>query len=159
MKVEAFKDEPTDFNVLPTESALGPEVNLTSVHSVSAQSSESCEVVAGLSEGHTTSFLCLAPSQKSPGARGETRAPLQGNDCVDVTEWCQSSAGTERKHECKTCPDVFLDNEAGLLSERDVHSSLRTSIFFLSAVVSLCVVVLKPSALFVIGLFLILHHL
>lgn len=177
---QATEEEPTGTNVL-VGSAQSPDADPSlalPTHCVSAaHSSELCVLVTGLSEGPNSSVACyhhsmpllspVAQSQNSPGARGETRASLQENDSesLDVTEVCQSCdiqsalACTERKHACKTSPDVLLENLPSLLCEHDLNRILMPSLIFLSTVVSLAVVLKEPSAMFVIGLFLILHCL
>lgn len=145
------------------------------------------ELVAGLSEGSTGSsahhegytpalLSPVAESQASLGAEGEAppSPELAENPSVStgVTEVSQNlspqsvSAWEEREDAPQISPDTLLENPPSTLSEvselqseRDVNRNLMPSIVFLSGVVSASIVLQEPSALFFIGLLLVLHRL
>ncbi|KAM7405090.1 hypothetical protein PAMP_012375 [Pampus punctatissimus] len=128
------------------------------------------ELVAGLAEGSTGSAAHvqasapapssrLATSPASLGAVGET--PLS----LELTESAFHSVSTweEKEDAPQISPDTLLESLPNTLSEaqaeRDVNRNLMPSIIFLSGVVSLSIVLQEPSALFIMGLLLVLHRL
>ncbi|GAA6216553.1 protein phosphatase 1 regulatory subunit 3F isoform X1 [Lates japonicus] len=149
----------------------------------------SIELVAGLSEGFTGSAAAqcegstptllspVAESLASLGAEGEAppSPELTENASVStgVTEASQNfsapqsvSAWEEKEDAPQISPDTLLENLSNTLSEasepqseHDVNRNLMPSVIFLSGVVSLSIVMQEPSALFFIGLLLVLHRL
>ncbi|XP_040917003.1 protein phosphatase 1 regulatory subunit 3A isoform X2 [Toxotes jaculatrix] len=142
------------------------------------------ELVAGLSEGSTgsavhreggTSVLQspLEESQASLEAGSEAPSSPEHTENVsvstDVTEVNQNlaprsvSAREEKEDAPQISPDTLLENLSNTASEpqseRDVNRNLMPSIIFLSGVVSLSIVMQEPSALFLIGLLLVLRRL
>lgn len=145
------------------------------------------ELVAGLPKGSTGSaahhegsapalLSPVAESQASLGAEGEAppSPELAENPSVStgVTEVSQNlspqsvSAWEEREDAAQISPDTLLENPPNTLSEvselqseHDVNRNLMPSIAFLSGVVSVSIVLQEPSALFFIGLLLVLHRL
>ncbi|XP_068453148.1 protein phosphatase 1 regulatory subunit 3F-like isoform X2 [Clinocottus analis] len=132
---------------------------------------------AGLSEGSSGSAANdeggeaepppspAAESEASLGAEGETPAPPERAENVGTRHSApQSSSAREEKEDApQISPDTLsfesLPSEgSGIRSERDANRDLMPSIIFLSAVVSLSVVWQEPSALFIIGLVLVLHR-
>lgn len=140
------------------------------------------ELVEGLSEGSTSSaahhegstpalLSPVADTQASPGAEGEAppSPELTENTPVNtgVTEVSQNSAlqsasaWEEKEDAPRGSPDTLLENTLSEASEpqSDVDRNLMPSIIFLSGVVSLSIVLQEPSALFFIGLLLVLRRL
>ncbi|XP_029993726.1 uncharacterized protein LOC115421873 isoform X2 [Sphaeramia orbicularis] len=135
------------------------------------------ELVAGLSEGSTRSAahyegsvpVLLSPVAESQGAEGEAPPSLEPaeNDSLStgVSEVKENlalhsaSAREERQDAPQISPDTLLENLPSTLSEHDVNVNLMPSIIFLSGVVSLSVMLQEPSALLIIGLFLVLCRL
>lgn len=145
------------------------------------------ELVAGLIESSTRSAAhhedgppALSPpvaeSQASLGAEGEAppSPELTENPSVStgVTEVSQNvaphsaSAWEEKEDAPQISPDTLLESPPNTLSEvselqseLDVSRNLMPSIVFLSGVVSLSIVLQEPTALFLIGLILVLHRL
>lgn len=145
------------------------------------------ELAAGLSEGSTRSaahqegstpalFSPVAESQASPGAQGEappspelTESPSKSTGVAEMSRNLapQSLPAWEEKEDApRISPDTLLENlpnasseVSELQSERDVNRNLMPSVVFLSGVVSLSIVLQEPSALFLIGLLLVLHRL
>ncbi|XP_044067375.1 protein phosphatase 1 regulatory subunit 3A isoform X2 [Siniperca chuatsi] len=145
--------------------------------------------VAGLSEGSTRSaahyedstpalLSPVAESQASLGAEGEappspelTENPSTSTGVTEVSQnlAVQSVSAWEDKEDApQISPDTLLENLPNTSSEvselqcdvmHDVSRNLMPSIVFLSGVVSLSIVLQEPSALFVIGLLLVLHRL
>lgn len=145
------------------------------------------ELVAGLSEGSTGSAALpegsmpvlvspVAEIQASLGAEGEappspelTETPSVSTGVTEVSQnlALQSvSAWEEEEDSAQISPDTLLENlpntpseVSELQPEHDVNRNLMPSIVFLSGVVSLSIVLQEPSALFFIGLLLVLHRL
>lgn len=136
------------------------------------------KVVAGLSEDSTTPALlsAAAGSQASPGAEGEAppSPELTENPAVSpgVAEVSRNlalqcvSAWEARRDAPQISPDTLLENlpnasseVSALQPEGDVSRILTPSIIGVSGLVSLSIVLQVPSALFVIGLLLVLHCL
>ncbi|XP_040009121.1 protein phosphatase 1 regulatory subunit 3A isoform X3 [Xiphias gladius] len=145
------------------------------------------ELVAGLSESSSSSAAHregstpvlpppLAESRASLGAEGEAPASPELTENASVSTGVtdsseklalQSDSAWEEKEDApQISPDTLLENLSNTLSaasepqpEHDVNQSLMPSIVFLSGVVSLSIVMQEPSALFLIGLLLILHRL
>lgn len=169
---------------LPTECVSAPSVTQGCEREAAVGLSE---LVAGLSEGSTRSAphhegstpalsSPVAESQASPGARGEappspelTENPSKS---TGVTEMSRNSAPQslpaweEKEDAPQISPDTLLENlpntsseVSELQSEHDVNRNLMPSVVFLSGVVSLSIVLQEPSALFLIGLLLVLHRL
>ncbi|KAM7411449.1 hypothetical protein PAMA_021443 [Pampus argenteus] len=128
------------------------------------------ELVAGLAEGSTGSAAhdqASAPAPSSPvakspaslGAEGE--APLS----LELTESAFHPVSTweEKEDAPQISPDTLLEGRPNTLSEaqseRDVNRNLMPSIIFVSGVVSLSIMLQEPSALFIMGLLLVLHRL
>lgn len=166
---------------LPAESVSSPSVTLHFEQDVAVGLSE---LVAGLSEDSTepaanhegsTSALSypLAESPASLGAEGEARLSPELTESISVstgvTEVTQNVAHhsvstweeTEDAHQIS--PDMLLENlpspESGSQSEHGINRNLMPSIIFLSGVVSLSIVFQEPSALFIMGLLLVLNRL
>jgi len=129
------------------------------------------EPAAGLSEGSTESaandegsaaelLSPVAESEASLGAEGETPAPPELRENVGPNSARQSSFAWEgKKDAAPISPDALLsENLPNTPSEGSEIRNLMPSIVFLSAVVSLSVVLQEPSALFIIGLVWVLHR-
>ncbi|XP_035500813.2 uncharacterized protein si:ch211-167b20.8 isoform X4 [Scophthalmus maximus] len=119
---------------------------------VSATSAEP-EVAAGRRE------LAAASSDGSTGSPG---AETQTSQLGAGGEASPSPALTEARHNSDDeaahfSPDTSLENLSTDSSE--ANRNLMSSVVFLSGVVSLSVVMQEPSALFLIGLLLVLHRL
>ncbi|XP_034393172.1 protein phosphatase 1 regulatory subunit 3A isoform X2 [Cyclopterus lumpus] len=153
---------------LPPECAAPPTATRGSEREVAAGLSK---LVAGLSEGCTRSaendegsaaelVSPVAEGEASLGAEGETPAPPELTENVGPDSACQSSSAWEGKEDApQISPDALLsENLPNTLSEVSEIRNLMPSIVFLSAVVSLSVVLQEPSALFIIGLVLVLHR-
>lgn len=136
------------------------------------------KLVAGLSEGSTTPapLSPAAESQASPGAEGEARpspeltenpAASPGVAAVSRNLALQCVSAWEAKRDApQISPDTLLENLPNASSELselqpegDVSRILTPSIIGVSGLVSLSIVLQVPSALFVIGLILVLHRL
>ncbi|KAM9350859.1 uncharacterized protein ABDE67_008156 [Symphorus nematophorus] len=171
---------------LPAECISAPSVTQGYEREVAEGLSE---VVAGLSEGSSRSAAAhhegsmpalsspVAESQVSLGAEGEAppSPELAENPSVStgVTEVSQNSAllqsvsaWGEEEDAAQISPDTLLENlpntqseVSELQSEHDVNRNLMPSVVFLSGVVSLSIVLQEPSALFLIGLLMVLHRL
>ncbi|XP_035016216.1 protein phosphatase 1 regulatory subunit 3A isoform X1 [Hippoglossus stenolepis] len=141
------------------------------------------EPAAGLTEGSTRSAAhCedgtlpspVAESQAALGAEGEAPPSPELTEnapkTTGVTEACENSAPPpawacgEKGDAPQISPDTSVENLSNTLSEASehqsaIHRNLMPSIVFLSGVVSLSIVMQEPSALFFIGLLLVLHRL
>lgn len=134
------------------------------------------ELVAGLSEGSTrsaanhessTPALLSPESEASLGAEGEPPPSPELTENASQNLAPQSASDWEEKEDApQISPDTLLENlpntlseGAELQSEHDASRNLMPSIIFLSGVVSLSIVLQEPSALFFIGLLLVLHRL
>lgn len=112
-----------------------------------------------------------AEAQPRLGAGGEAPRSPELSESAGVTEVRQnlavqsaSASGEEEEEALQISPDTFAENLPNPLSEAEpqsdhVNRTLMPSIIALSGAVSLCVVLEEPSALFLIGLLLVLHHL
>lgn len=169
---------------MPAECASTPSVTQGFEREVAVGLSEPD---AGLSDGSTRSAAhpegsipalppLSAESQASLGAEGDAppSPELTENPSVSpgVTEVSQVlalqsvSAREEEQEAPQISPDALLENLPNTLSEvselqseYNVSRSLMPSAVFLSGVVSLSIVLQEPSALFVIGLLLVLRRL
>ncbi|XP_045912763.1 protein phosphatase 1 regulatory subunit 3A isoform X1 [Micropterus dolomieu] len=144
------------------------------------------EFVAGLSEGSTTSaahhegstpaLFTPVAKQASLGAKGEappspelTENPSRNTGVTEVSPNLALqfvSAWEEKEDAPQISPDTLLENLPNTLSEvselqseHDINRNLMPSIVFLSGVVSLSIVLQEPTALFIMGLLFVLHHL
>ncbi|XP_071333119.1 protein phosphatase 1 regulatory subunit 3A-like isoform X2 [Trachinotus anak] len=142
------------------------------------------ELVAGPSEGPSRSAghcegsasVPLSPVAESQGAKGEAPPSPELTESTSVTTsfteasqnlTLQSLSACEEKEDApQISPDTLLENLSNTLSEAsepqsepDVNRNLMPSIIFLSGVVSLSIVMQEPSALFLMGLLLVLHRL
>nr|XP_019951774.1 PREDICTED: protein phosphatase 1 regulatory subunit 3A-like isoform X1 [Paralichthys olivaceus] len=143
------------------------------------------ELAAGLTESSTTSVAhCedgtpaftypVAESQAALRAEGEAppSPELTANAPVStvVTEANENPAPPpasvckEKEDAPQISPDTSVENLSKTLSEASeplsaVNRNLMPSIVFLSGIVSLSIVMQEPSALFFIGLLLVLHRL
>ncbi|XP_068567731.1 uncharacterized protein [Cebidichthys violaceus] len=161
---------------LPAESVASPTATRGFEREVAVGLSE---LVAGLSEGSTGSaandeggtaelLSPVAESEASLGAEGETPPPPELAENVGQKLALQSSSAWEEKEDApQISPDTLLlfENPPNALSEgseiqseRDANRTLMPPVIFLSAVVSLSVVLQEPSALFIMGLLLVLHR-
>ncbi|XP_031701022.1 protein phosphatase 1 regulatory subunit 3A isoform X1 [Anarrhichthys ocellatus] len=154
---------------LPAECVASPTVTQGFEREVAVGLSE---LVEGLSEGSTRSAAndegstaeLLSPVAESEAFLGE-EGELTEN--VGQSVALQSSSAWEEKEDApQISPDTLLfENPPNTLSEgseiqseHDANRNLMPSVIFLSAVVSLSVVLQEPSALFIIGLLLVLHR-
>ncbi|XP_056280035.1 uncharacterized protein si:ch211-167b20.8 isoform X2 [Pseudoliparis swirei] len=153
---------------LPAECAAPPAATRGPEREVAVGLSEPA---AGLSEGSTGSaandegsaaelLSPVAESEASLGAEGETPAPPELRENVGPNSARQSSFAWEgKKDAAPISPDALLsENLPNTPSEGSEIRNLMPSIVFLSAVVSLSVVLQEPSALFIIGLVWVLHR-
>ncbi|TNN74812.1 Protein phosphatase 1 regulatory subunit 3A [Liparis tanakae] len=148
---------------LPAECAAPPAATRGPEREVAVGSSDP---VAGLSEGSTGSAAndeggaAEPESEASPGAGGETPAPPELGENAGPDSARRSSFAREgKKDAAPISPDASLsENLPNAASEGSEIRNLMPTIVFLSAVVSLSVVLQEPSALFVIGLVLVLHR-
>ncbi|KAM6928899.1 uncharacterized protein PEZ65_008265 isoform 2-T2 [Lycodopsis pacificus] len=161
---------------LPAECVASPAVTQGFEREVAVGLSE---LVAGLSEGSTRSaandegstaelLSPVAESEASLGEEGETPPPPELTENVGQSVARRSSSAWEEKEDApQSSPDTLLlfENPPNTLSEgseiqseHDANRNLMPSVVFLSAVVSLSVVLQEPSALFIIGLLLVLHR-
>lgn len=166
---------------LPAECVSSPSVTQGFERDIAVGLSELFE---GLSEGSSRSAAhhegsmsaLLSPVAETPaylGAEGENPpSPELTSVNTGITEVNQNeafqsvSAGEEKEDAPYISPDALLANAPSTLSEvsapqsaHDVNTSLMPSIIFLSGVVSLSIVLQEPSALFFIGLLLVLCRL
>ncbi|XP_058498174.1 protein phosphatase 1 regulatory subunit 3A-like [Solea solea] len=143
------------------------------------------ELVEGLSEA-STHCAESAPAVLSPVADSQAslRAGGEAPSSPELAENASASAGAsetslnlalqsdsacrgrEEEDVPKISPDTLLENPSNtpseapeLQSEHGGDATLMPSIIFLSGVVSLSIVMQEPSALFFIGLLLVLHRL
>lgn len=139
--------------------------------------SEGADMSAAQQEGSTSALLCpVAESQASLGAEGEAPPSPELTEVSSVSTGGAGvsqnsalpsvSAREETEDAARISPDTLLENEQNTLSEvlepqfeRDVNRNLMPSFVFLSGVVSLSIVLQEPSALFLIGLLLVLRRL
>ncbi|XP_028437635.1 protein phosphatase 1 regulatory subunit 3A isoform X2 [Perca flavescens] len=158
----------------PAEGASAPRVTQGSEREVALGSSE---LGAGLSEGSTRSaadpegstpalVFPVAEGQASLGAEGEAPASPEPTENGSQNVAQSASAWEEKEDAPQIPPDTLLKNLPNTLSEvcelqsqHDANRILKPSIIFLSGVVSLSIVLQEPSALFIIGLLLVLHRL
>jgi len=144
------------------------------------------ELAERLSEGSTRfTAHCVGSTPASLSPMAETQTSMGGEDEVpssqELTESIsvntesfieviqdaapQSvSAWEEKENAPCISPETLLENEPNILSENsglqsEINMNLMPGIFFLSGVVSLSIVMQEPSALFIMGLLLVLHHL
>lgn len=133
------------------------------------------ELVAGLSEGSTRSAANhqgstptllppVAESEASVGAEGEAPPTPELTENRSQNAALQPALAQEEKQDVPhISPDTLLENQPNTLSElqsgHDAYRDLMPSIIFLSGVLSLSIVLQEPSALFFIGLLLVLHRL
>ncbi|XP_056240440.1 uncharacterized protein si:ch211-167b20.8 isoform X1 [Seriola aureovittata] len=142
------------------------------------------ELIAGASEVSSRSPaqyesstpVLLSHVAESQGAEGESPASPEVTESTSVssgvTEASQNlalqsvSAWEETEDAPQISPDALLENLSNTLSEapearseRDVNRNLMPSIIFLSGVVSLSIVMQEPSALFFMGLLMVLHRM
>ncbi|XP_032376778.1 protein phosphatase 1 regulatory subunit 3F isoform X2 [Etheostoma spectabile] len=159
---------------LPAEGVSAPGVTQGSEREVAVGSSE---LGAGLSEGSTRSAANpesttpalsspVAESQASLGAVGEAPPSPEPTENASRNVAQSASAWEESEDAPRIPPDTLLKNLPNTLSEarktqsqHDPNKILTPSIIFLSGVVSLSIVLQEPSALFIIGLLLVLHRL
>ncbi|XP_034732521.1 protein phosphatase 1 regulatory subunit 3F isoform X2 [Etheostoma cragini] len=159
---------------LPAEGVSAPSVTQGSEREVAVGSSE---LGAGLSEGSTRSaadpesatpalLSPVAESQASLGAVGESPPSPEPTENARQNVAQSASAWEEKEDAAQIPPDTLLKNLPNTLSEacelqsqHDPNKILTPSIIFLSGVVSLSIVLQEPSALFLIGLLLVLHRL
>ncbi|XP_029362392.1 protein phosphatase 1 regulatory subunit 3F isoform X2 [Echeneis naucrates] len=143
------------------------------------------ELAAGPSEGFSRSAahcenssapVLMSPAAETQGAKDEAPPspdlPESTSVNTGVTVGSQNdaphstSAWEEKKEAAQISPHTLLENLSSTLpeaseppSEHDVSRNLMPSIIFLSGVVSLSIVMQEPTALFVMGLLLVLHRL
>ncbi|XP_008276510.1 protein phosphatase 1 regulatory subunit 3F isoform X2 [Stegastes partitus] len=167
---------------LPAECVSSPSVTQGFVQEVTLGLSE---LVEGLSEGSSRSaahdegstsalWSPMAETGAETGADLGAAPPSPELTSVNtgITEVSQNvvlrsvSAGEEEEDAPYISPDALLENAPSTLSEvsalqsaHDVNRNLMPSIIFLSGFVSLSIVLQEPSALFFIGLLLVLHRL
>ncbi|XP_069560415.1 uncharacterized protein [Brachyistius frenatus] len=167
---------------LPAERISSPSATLGFERDVAVGLSE---FVEGLSEGSTRCAAypegstppLLSPVAETPaslGAEGEAPPAPELTESASVntgvTEVSQNSAlqsvsvWEEKGDDPHISPDALLENAplsevAEPQSDRDVNRNLMPSIIFLSGVVSLSIVLQEPTALFFIGLLLVLRRL
>lgn len=164
---------------LPAECVSSPSVTPCFEREVAVGLSEHA---AELSEGSTRSAAhhegatpaLSSPVSESPASLGaEGEAPpspeltQSASVSTGVTEVSQNvalhsvSTWEETEDASQISPDTLLENLPNTLPEaqHDVNRNLMPSIVFLSGVVSLSIVLQEPSALFIMGLLLVLHRL
>uniref|UniRef100_A0A1A8NCS1 Protein phosphatase 1, regulatory subunit 3A n=1 Tax=Nothobranchius pienaari TaxID=704102 RepID=A0A1A8NCS1_9TELE len=142
------------------------------------------EVAAGWSEltnqGSTLSAAHYTDSTPKPPSLAErtvvymgaeplftelTDSPSTNTSSTAVSHDTASRYASPRKDEDRPSQDGVVETKSdtlsgdGLGSESDINMNLMPCVFFLSGVVSLSVVMQEPSALFFIGLLLVLHRL
>uniref|UniRef100_A0A1A8FUH5 Protein phosphatase 1, regulatory subunit 3A n=1 Tax=Nothobranchius korthausae TaxID=1143690 RepID=A0A1A8FUH5_9TELE len=92
-----------------------------------------------------------------------TGSPSTSTRSTAVSLDTASQHASPRKDEGRTSQDGVVETKpdtlSGVGSESDINMNLTPCVFFLSGVVSLSVVMQEPSALFFIGLLLVLHRL
>ncbi|XP_051280735.1 protein phosphatase 1 regulatory subunit 3A isoform X2 [Dicentrarchus labrax] len=162
---------------LPAECVSAPNVTQGFEQDVAVGLSE---LAAGISEDSTMSathhegskpavLSPVAESEASLGAEGEAppSPKLTENPSVSagITEVSQNLA-PQSADAPQISPDTLLENLPNTLSEvselqseHNVNRNLMSSVIFLSGVVSLSIVLQEPSALFLIGLLLVLRRL
>ncbi|XP_037628811.1 protein phosphatase 1 regulatory subunit 3A isoform X2 [Sebastes umbrosus] len=154
---------------LPAECVSAPSVTPGSEREVAVGLNE---LVAGLSEGSTRSAANhegstpsspVAESESSLGAEVEAPPSPERTENASQNVALQSASAWEEKEDApQICPDTLLENLPNteeLQAEHDANRYLMPSIIFLSGVVSLSIVLQEPSALFFIGLLLVLRRL
>ncbi|XP_033485125.1 uncharacterized protein ppp1r3f isoform X2 [Epinephelus lanceolatus] len=155
---------------LPAECVSAPSVTQGFEQEVAVGLSE---LVAGLSEGSTRSaanhqggtpalLSPVAESEASLGAEGEAPPSPELTESQNIALQ-PASAREEKEDPPQISPDTLLENLPNTLSELqpeyDVNRILMPPVIFLSGVVSLSIAMQDPSALFLIGLLLVLHRL
>lgn len=169
------EDESTDSPVgrpclqLHAERVSAPSVTQGSGREVAVGLSE---LVAGLSGGctrsaanHDGSTLSspVAESEASLGAEVEAPPSPERTESTSQNIALQSASAWEEKEDApQICADTLLENLPNteeLQAEHDANRNLMPSIIFLSGVISLSIVLQEPSALFFIGLLLVLRRL
>ncbi|XP_042348423.1 protein phosphatase 1 regulatory subunit 3A-like isoform X2 [Plectropomus leopardus] len=152
---------------LPAECISAPTVTRCFEQEVAVGLSE---LVAGLSEGSTrsaanqkgsaTALLQPESERSSLGAEGESPPELTEHQNSALQP---ASARKENEDAPQISPDTLLENlpnmSSELQTEHDANRNLMPSVIFLSGVVSLSIVLHEPTALFYIGLLLVLHRL
>lgn len=155
---------------LPAECVSAPSVTQGFEQEVAVGLSE---LVAGLSEGSTRSaanhqggtpalLSPVAESEASLGAEGEAPPSPELTESQNIALQ-PASAREEKEDPPQISPNTLLENLPNTLSELqpeyDVNRILMPPVIFLSGVVSLSIAMQDPSALFLIGLLLVLHRL
>lgn len=159
------EDESTDGTVDRPCLELPPEC-------VSAPSATQQEVAVGMSELSAGRYTRSAEHHEGSSTEivsleaesDESLREADGEDppAPELSEAFQST-WEETEDAPETPPDALLENPPNtevpkLHTGRDANINLMPSVVFLSGVVSLSVVLQEPTALFIIGLLLVLHQ-
>lgn len=139
------------------------------VEGVSARSAGS----AAPNEGISVSALWSPVAEALVAAEGEAPAWLPPSELTDVAPACAGVAGESQSRaprslsaraeaedaSSRTSPEEEKETAPASQAEHDVRRDLMPTAVFLSGVVSLSIAWQEPSALFLIGLLLVLHRL
>ncbi|KAG7221630.1 hypothetical protein INR49_011648 [Caranx melampygus] len=168
---------------LPAACVSAPTVTQAFEQEVAEEASELVTESSSTSAAHCESGppVLLSPATESQEREIEAPAPAPvpapelteiTSVSADVSKASQNSAlqsdpaCEETEDAPQISPDALLEDLSNTLSEapelrseHDVNRNLMPSIIFLSGVVSLSIVMQEPSALFLMGLLMVLHRL